>query len=61
MDKVRVILTNDNCHTDLVPDVIARRIDEKIKLISGVDLNDYYTKTEGEKNDRKKLQNRNRR
>ena len=30
MDKVRVILTNDNCHTDLVPDVIARRIDEKI-------------------------------
>lgn len=46
MDQVRVILTNDSCHTDLVPDVIARRIDEKIKLISGVDLNDYYTKEE---------------
>ena len=46
MDQVRVILTNDKCHTDLVPDVIARRIDEKVKEISQIDLNDYYTKEE---------------
>jgi hypothetical protein len=46
MDQVRVILTNDSCHTDLVPDIIARRIDEKVKEISQIDLNDYYTKTE---------------
>ena len=32
-DKVRVILTNDNCHDDLVPDAVARRIDDKIKAI----------------------------
>jgi hypothetical protein len=32
-DKVRVILTNDSCHDDLVPDAVARRIDEKIKTI----------------------------
>jgi hypothetical protein len=30
MDKVRVILTNDSCHNDLVPDVVARRIDTKV-------------------------------
>lgn len=46
MDQVRVVLTNDKCHTDLVPDVIARRIDEKVKEISQIDLNDYYTKEE---------------
>ena len=46
MDQVRVILTNDSCHTDLVPDVIARRIEDKIKIISGIDLNNYYTKEE---------------
>ena len=46
MDQVRVILTNDACHVDLVPDVIARRIDEKVKEISQIDLNDYYTKQE---------------
>lgn len=46
MDKVRVILTNDKCHTDLVPDVIARSIDEKIKAISGIDFSNYYTKDE---------------
>ena len=44
MDKVRVILTNDKCHTDLVPDVVARRIDEKVKEISTIDLSNYYTK-----------------
>ena len=44
MDQVRVILTNDSCHTDLVPDVIARRIEDKIKIISGLD--NYYTKEE---------------
>lgn len=46
MDQVRVILTNDACHMDLVPDAIARRIDEKVKEISHIDLNDYYTKNE---------------
>lgn len=29
-DTVRIILTNDSCHNDLVPDAIARRIDDKI-------------------------------
>lgn len=29
-DKVRIILTNDKCHDDLVPDATARRIDEKV-------------------------------
>lgn len=33
VDKVRVILTNDACHTDLVPDAVARRIEEKITQI----------------------------
>ena len=41
-DKVRVILTNDGCHNDLVPDAVARRIDEKV---AGVDLSTYATKT----------------
>jgi hypothetical protein len=31
-DKVRVILTNDTCHNDLVPDVVARRIEDKINV-----------------------------
>jgi hypothetical protein len=30
---VRVILTNDTCHNDLVPDAVARRIDEKIAAV----------------------------
>lgn len=33
-DKVRVILTNDTCHDDLVPDAVARRIDDKVSLIN---------------------------
>ena len=45
MDAVRVILTNDNCHTDLVSDVVARRIDEKVNTLLGK-LDNYYTKTE---------------
>lgn len=32
-DKVRVILTNDSCHNDLVPDAVARRIDEKVAAV----------------------------
>lgn len=34
IEKVRVILTNDNCHDDLVPDVVARRIDDKVAAVS---------------------------
>ena len=50
MDKVRVILTNDACHNDLVPDAIARRIDDKINAIEvpEVNLENYYTKSEVE-------------
>lgn len=32
-DKVRVILTNDKCHNDLVPDAVARRIDDKVASV----------------------------
>jgi len=44
-DKVRVILTNDTCHDDLVPDAVARRIDDKIKAIDipKTDLTGYAT------------------
>lgn len=44
-DKVRVILTNDACHNDLVPDAVARRIDEKVTTIKipEVDLTGYAT------------------
>ena len=47
-EKVRVILTNDACHNDLVPDAVARRIDEKVSSISipEVDLSDYAKKDE---------------
>jgi hypothetical protein len=46
-DKVRVILTNDACHDDLVPDAVARRIDEKVAAIDipEVDLTGYATET----------------
>ena len=42
-EKVRVILTNDACHNDLVPDAVARRIDEKVSAIKlpEVDLSEY--------------------
>ena len=45
MEKVRVILTNDSCHDDLVPDAVARRIDDKIKSINipETDLTGYAT------------------
>lgn len=33
-DKVRVILTNNACHDDLVPDAVARRIDDKTSAIN---------------------------
>jgi len=36
-DKVRVILTNDTCHNDLVPDAVARRIDERISTVADID------------------------
>ena len=44
-NKVRIILTNDSCHTDLVPDAVARRIDEKIATIHipEVDFSGYAT------------------
>ena len=29
-DKVRILLTNDECHNDLVPDIVARRIESKL-------------------------------
>ena len=50
MDKVRVLLTNDQCHTDLVPDVVARSIDAKIQaaLKGATNLENYYTKTEAD-------------
>jgi hypothetical protein len=34
MDKVRVLLTNDACHNDLVPDAVARRIDDKVAKVT---------------------------
>jgi hypothetical protein len=45
--KARIILTNDDCHNDLVPDAIARRIDEKFKAVEHptVDLTGYATET----------------
>lgn len=47
-DKVRVILTNDTCHDDLVPDAVARRIDEKVAAIdaSNIDLSEYAKKSD---------------
>lgn len=39
-NKVRVILTNDACHNDLIPDAISKKIDEKIAKI---DLTEYVT------------------
>ena len=36
MEKVRVILTNDSCHDDLVPDAVARRIDDKVAPVNTV-------------------------
>ncbi len=35
-EKVRVILTNDSCHNDLVPDAVARRIDEKVADVNTI-------------------------
>ena len=34
MDKVRLILTNDACHNDLVPDAVARRIYDKTSSLN---------------------------
>lgn len=49
-NKVRIILTNDACHNDLIPDAIARRIDEKIAQAqldgAEVDLSNYATKSD---------------
>lgn len=44
-EKVRLILTNDTCHDDLVPDAVARRIDDKIKAIDvpKTDMTGYAT------------------
>ena len=44
MDKVRVILTNDSCHNDLVPDAIARRIEEKVAAITIPSTDSFATK-----------------
>lgn len=38
-DKVRVILTNDACHDDLVSDAVARRIDDKVSSVETVVTN----------------------
>ena len=38
-DKVRVILTNDACHNDLVPDAVARRIDDKVNIVNNLITN----------------------
>lgn len=48
MDTVSVVFTNDKCHSDLVPNEVAKRIDEKIKqaLNGDTNLDNYYTKTE---------------
>lgn len=48
IDKVRVILTNDVCHDDLVSDAVNQRIKEKISNLSipDVDLGAYATKEE---------------
>lgn len=45
MDKVRVILTNDACHNDLVPDAVARRIDEKVAEIVIPDVSEFVTES----------------
>lgn len=45
-DKVRVLLTNDECHNDLVPEVVAKHIEKKIAEIPTVDLTGYATKEE---------------
>jgi hypothetical protein len=45
-NKVRIILTNDACHNDLIPDAVARKIDEKI---SKIDLTPYVTNDSFEK------------
>lgn len=40
-DRVRVLLTNDECHNDLVPDVVARRIESKLAELE-VKIEDKY-------------------
>lgn len=48
IDKIRIILTNDACHDDLVPDAVNQRIKEKISNLNipDVDLDTYATKEE---------------
>ena len=48
-DKVRVILTNDACHNDLVPDAVARRIDDKVTVVAKT-INDLSTTVENIEN-----------
>lgn len=48
-DKVRVILTNDACHNDLVPDAVARRIDEKVTTVN-TSINNLNTAVENIEN-----------
>lgn len=48
-DKVRVILTNDACHNDLVPDAVARRIDDKVAIVNST-INNLNTTVENIEN-----------
>jgi 1,4-alpha-glucan branching enzyme len=46
MDKVRLILTNDECHNDLVADPVARYIDKKVEDTKIFIETQYATKEE---------------
>ena len=46
MDKVRLILTNDECHNDLIADPIARHIDKKVEDVKSTVEAQYATKEE---------------
>lgn len=37
-DKLRIILTNDTCHDDLIPDPVARRIDDKVSGLASLEF-----------------------
>lgn len=47
LDSIRIILTNDACHNDLVPDTTARRIDAKIAEVNTTLEQNYITIDQG--------------
>lgn len=47
LDSIRIILTNDACHNDLVPDATARRIEAKIAEVNTVLEQNYITVDQG--------------